>query len=342
MAQMRAMRLTAVEAAEITMVPEPVAGPGEVVVGVDACGICGSDRHMFHGEYPTALPVTLGHEFCGRVVALGEGVAGLAVGDRVTGDPNVACGTCPQCRRGRVNLCENLRPIGVWRDGGFADKVLVPASHAIVLPRDLDPRLGAFCEPLACCLHGLDVAAIRPGDSVAVLGGGVIGLLMVQLARLAGAREVMLSTRQAARRRLGGELGATATLDPSGSEIVAAVAGPGGLVPGGVDVVLECAGVPETFAQAMRLARRGGAVVVFGVVAQGVSVPIHPFDMLFNELRVEAAYLNPATHARAAGMVAAGTLKLTELVTGSIGLAELPGVLAAGPRPGEIKTIVVP
>ena len=339
---MRAARLNAVNVLAIEQVPRPVPGPGQVLVRVEACGLCGSDRHMFKGEYPTAKPVTLGHEFAGIIEVLGPGVTGLEVGDRVTGDPNVQCGVCPQCRRGRFNLCENLKPIGVWRDGGFADYVIVPQSHAIGLPRDLDPVLGAFCEPLACCLHGLDVVRIRPGDSVAILGGGVIGLIMVQLARLAGAGQVILSTRQKARREVALRLGATAAVDPGADDPRSAIAAAGGLAPGGVDVVLECAGVPETFRQAVGLARRGGAVVVFGVTPQGVEVPVSPFDLLFNELRIEAAYLNPSTHERAAKMIAAGTLDLESLITRRIGLGDLPAVLAAAPGQGEIKTIVVP
>jgi threonine dehydrogenase-like Zn-dependent dehydrogenase len=323
-------------------VAEPVAGPTDVVVRVLACGLCGSDRHMFRGEYPTAKPVTLGHEFAGEVVAVGAEIVGIAPGQLVTGDPNVFCGVCPQCRRGRFNLCERLRPIGVWRDGGFADYVLVPASHAIALPAGTDPVHGAFCEPLACCLHGLDVARIRPGDSVAILGGGVIGLIMVQLARLAGAAQVVLSTRQAARRDLALAIGATAVIDPGAGDVATTLAGPDGLLPGGADVVLECAGVPDTVREALAVARRGGAVVLFGVTPQGVEVPVSPFDLLFNELRLEAAYLNPSTHARAAAMVAAGTLELDRLVTRTIGLEALPAALAAPPGPGEVKTIIVP
>jgi L-iditol 2-dehydrogenase len=210
------------------------------------------------------------------------------------------------------------------------------------LPHDLKPARGAFCEPLACCLHGLDVARIQPGQSVAVLGGGVIGLLMVQLARLAGAATVILSTRQAPRRRLALDLGATHAIDPSAADPVERIAGGSGIVPHGVDVVLECAGVPETFRQSILMARRGGAVVIFGVMPKGEIVGVEPFDLLFRELRLEGAYLNPLTHGRAAQMVAAGQLELDRLVTRTIALAELPAVLAAPPGLGEIKTIVLP
>lgn len=338
---MQAARLNAVGAMRLETVPQPVPGPGELLVRLEATGICGSDRHMFHGEYPTALPVTLGHEFCGIVEARGEGAGRIPVGAKITGDPNIACGHCPACRMGRPNLCHNLTAIGVFRDGGFADYLVMPEGQAFELPADLDPIRGAFSEPLACCLHGLDVARIMPGDSVAVLGGGVIGMLMVQLARLAGAATVVLSTRQQPRRQVALEIGATHTVDPGAGDVVTAIAGPGGIAPGGVDVVLECAGVPETFRQSLALARRGGAVVVFGVMPQGERVGVEPFDLLFRELRVEGAYLNPHTHGRAAAMVASGVLDLDRLVSRTISLAELPGVLAAPPTFGEIKTVVV-
>jgi threonine dehydrogenase-like Zn-dependent dehydrogenase len=262
-------------------------------------------------------------------------------GALITGDPNIACGHCAQCRAGRPNLCDNLTAIGVFRDGGFADYVIVPQGQAIELPAGLSPLHGAFSEPLACCLHGLDVARIRPGDSVAVLGGGVIGLIMVQLARLAGAATIVLSTRQQPRRDLAEQLGATHAVDAS-HDVVAAIAGPGGIVPGGVDVVLECAGVAETFGQGLAVARRGGAMVIFGVMPKGEQVAVSPYELLVKELRLESAWLNPLTHARAARMIASGVLDLDRLITRTIPLSEVPAVVGAAPAFGEIKIIAVP
>lgn len=332
---MRAVRLEAIGSLVLREVEAPVAGRGEILVRVLAAGICGSDRHMFHGEYPTGRPVTLGHEFCGLVEAVGEGVTGLSGGELVTVDPNVACGRCRACHEGRPNLCDNLLAIGVFRDGGFAEQVSVPAAQAHVLPAGLDPVHGAFCEPLACCLHALDVARIVPGSSVAILGGGVIGLLMVQLARLAGAGTVVLVTRQASRRTLALELGATIAFDPNADDVI-------GSVGQGVDIVIECAGVPETLQQGITMLRKGGTLVLFGVTPAGVQVPISPFDLLVKEIRLEAAYLNPHTHGRAAAMVASGVLELDRLVTHSVGLDEVAGIVGASPQRGEIKVIVRP
>ena len=336
---MKAARLVRPGLMQVEEVARPVAGPGEVLVRIEAAGVCGSDRHMFRGEYPTAWPVTLGHEFCGVVEAVGEGVARLRIGDRVTADPNIGCGHCEACRAGRVNLCASLQAIGVTRNGGFAEFAVMPAAQAIELPADLDPLLGAFSEPLACCLHGLDVARIRPGDSVAVFGGGVIGLLMVQLARLAGAASVVLVTRQAPRRVLAMTLGATHAIDPADGDAVAAIREISG---DGMHVALECAGVPETFRHSLAVVRPGGAVVLFGVMAKGQAVEVEPFDLLVREVRLEAAWLNPYTHRRAAAMIAAGTLHLTPLISRIIGFDALPAELMAEPRFGDVKVMVRP
>lgn len=339
---MQAVRFESVGNIFTREVEKPVPGPDDLLVRVEACGICGTDRHILHGEFPAAPPVTLGHEFCGIVEALGPEVTGFRIGDRITGDPNIWCGRCPQCLNGRVNLCRNLRAIGIHRDGGFAEYVTVPQRQAFTIPLSLDPVHGAFCEPLACCLHGIDIAAIKAGASVVVLGGGVIGLLTVQLARLAGATTVILSTRQAAKRQLAEQLGATASVDPTTSDIVEAIAGPTGLVPGGVDVVIECAGVAETVQQSMRLAKAGGTVVILGVMPQGAKVELEPFDILFRELRVLGSFINPFVHRRAADLVASGAIELDKLISRRVTLAEAPEIISQPAAPGEVKVMVVP
>ncbi|MDL2398762.1 zinc-dependent alcohol dehydrogenase family protein [Rhizobium mayense] len=336
---MKAVRLESIGSMTMRSVEKPAARPGELLVRVLAAGICGSDRHMYKGEYPTAIPVTMGHEFCGIVEEVGNEVAGFTGGEIVTVDPNIACGRCHACTRGRVNLCENLTAIGVTRDGGFAEYAAVPYRQAFTLPAELNPVHGAFCEPLACCLHAIDKAEIRPGESVAILGGGVIGLLMVQLARLAGASQVILITRQLSRRQTALQVGATHAFDPAASDAVAAVRD---VTHGGADVVIECAGVPDTLQTGLRMARRGGIFVLFGVTPAGVEVPVLPFNLLVSEVDIRPAYLNPFTHSRAAAMVASGALELDMLVTKSIGLEEVAEVVGSAPLPGEIKVIVRP
>ncbi len=306
---MKAARLRRTQEMAVENVPRPVPKTGDLLVRIEAAGLCGSDRHMFRGEYPTALPVTLGHEFCGIVEATGPGVARVKPGDRVTADPNIACGYCAACREGRVNLCANLQAIGVTRDGGFAEYAIVPEKQAIVLPESLDPLEGAFSEPLACCLHGMDVAKIKSGDSVAIFGGGVIGLIMVQLARLAGAGTVILSTRQASRRALGETLGATHSVDPAMSDPVEA---------------------RQSLPECLRHTR------------EGQQVAIEPWDLLTREIRLESAYLNPHTQRRAAEMIASGALRLAPLITRTITLEELPAELSGNPSVGDVKVMVRP
>ena len=339
---MKAVRLEAVGSITLRDIAKPVPGPDDLLVRIEACGVCGTDRHLFHGEFPCRPPVTPGHEFSGIIEAVGAGVSGFSIGDRVTGDPNIACGRCDHCHAGRINLCRNLNAIGIHRDGGFADYVVLPQKQAFLLPAGLPPTHGAFCEPLGCCLHGLDLAGIRPGGSVVVLGGGVIGLLTVQLARLAGASTIILSTRQASRRALAEELGATSTVDPSAGDVVDMFCGPAGLIPGGVDVVFECAGVRETVEQSMRLSRAGGTVVIVGVTPQGMKAEFEPFDLLFRELKVLGSFLNPHTHRRAAELIASGAIEIDRLISRQVPLEEAPAVIANPPAPGEVKVLVVP
>lgn len=334
---MKAVRLESVGNLFAREVPLPVVGPEDLLVRVEASGICGTDRHLFHGEFPCKPPVTLGHEFSGIIEASGSAVTGLSVGERITGDPNIACGRCQRCHEGRVNLCENLQAIGIHRDGGLADYVIVPQKQAFLLPSSLDPHHGAFCEPLACCIHGMDIAAIKPGQSVLVLGGGVIGLLTVQLASLAGAKTI-LATRNKVKRNLAMDLGATAAIDPAASHLQAEVFR---LTSGGADVVMECAGVPETVEQAPRLARRGGNVVIVGVLAQGTKVTYEPFDLLFREVNIKTSFLNPHTHARAASLIAEGKVKIEPLISRRISLEEAPAVIGSPPGPSEVKVLVV-
>lgn len=329
---MRAVRLQAVGRIGLEELSRPEPGPGDVVIRVGAAGICGTDRHLYAGEFPSSPPVTLGHEFAGEVVAAGV-ASGHAVGARVACDPNIACGTCAECRRGRVNLCAANVAIGLHRDGGFAEYACIPGHRALPLPGDLTFEEGAFAEPLACTLHGLDVARLVPGERAMVLGGGVIGLLAVQLARAAGA-EVLLVTRQASKRAVAQATGAhltAATMEEARQ-----------LWRRGADCVLECAGVAETMAEAPRLAAPGGRVVVLGVLAQGVKVEWEPFDLLFREVAVLPAFINPFTQGRALDLIAAGTVRIAPLVTRRLSSAEAAQAIAAPPPPGDIKTLVLP
>lgn len=329
---MRALRLLALNDLRLCDVPIPDPAPGEVLVKVEACGICGTDRHLLHGTFPSRPPVTLGHEFSGHVVACGAGVT-MALGTRVTCDPNTWCGTCEECRRGRVNLCVNNVATGLGRDGGFAEYCAFPAHKAHVLPAGLHPHHGAFSEPLACTIHGMDIGAPKAGERVMILGGGVIGMLALQLAVLAGA-EVMLVTRQADKQALGRSLGAhlsAGTEDEARSHW-----------PKGADLVIECAGVAETVEMAPRLTRSGGRVVILGVLAAGQKVQIEPFDLLFREVQFMSSLINPFTQERAAAMIAGGRIKVAPLISRTLALDEACEAIANPPRRGEIRALVLP
>jgi len=329
---MRATRLMAVGDIRTADVPVPDPAPGEVLVRIEAAGICGTDRHLYKGEFPSTPPVTLGHEFCGIVVGRGTGVE-LPEGARVACDPNDWCGTCDACRRGRVNLCARNVATGIHRDGGFAEYAVFPARKASLLPADLDPSFGAFCEPLACTLHGVDLGAPVAGDRVLVIGGGVIGLLAVQLAALAGA-ETMLLTRHPAKRALALTLGAAATAaTPEEATRI---------WPEGADLTLECAGVSQTVAEAPTLTRSGGRVVVLGVLPRGERVPIEPFDLLFREVQLRFAFINPFTQSRAAELISSGRIAVAPLISRTIPLASAASAIAEPPLPGEVKVVVVP
>jgi len=338
---MKAVQLRSVGVVKLVDLPEPTPADDEYLVRVTAAGMCGSDRHLVSGEYPGEPPVVLGHEFEGVVVEAPRG-GDFTDGARVTVNPNIHCGRCRPCTSGLVSHCERLSAYGVDRDGGFQEFVRVLPRQAHRLPASLDPHLGALTEPISCCLRAMDHADVQPGQSVAVIGGGVMGQLLVQLARLAGATTVVLATRQAARRALAESLGATATVDPSAGSTGVAIAGQRGVVPGGVDVVFEAAGAEGTLADAIASVRPAGTVVVVGAAPRQLTTRINPFDIFARELRILGSHLNPFTHERAARLVASGALQLQPLITRAIDLAELPARLQRGPEPGEIKTIAVP
>ena len=312
-------------------VPVPSPSDGEILVKVEASGICGTDRHLFKGEFPCSPNKTLGHEFSGIVVDSRD--TRISKGTRVTCDPNNWCASCSHCLNGKVNLCENNIATGIHRDGGFAEFCAFPANKAVALSSDLNPLYGAFCEPLACTLHGTAMAPIQPCEKVIVIGGGVIGLLAVQIARLAGG-EVMIVTRSTKKQDLARKLGACEATE---SEVKARK-----IWAEGADVVIECAGVSETIAFAPRLARTGGRVVILGVLPSGETVPIEPFDLLFREIKMHFSFLNPFTHERAAGMIESGYINVAPLISRTMSISEAADAIANPPMPGEVRAIVVP
>jgi L-iditol 2-dehydrogenase len=249
-------------------VPKPEPGPGEVLVRVRAVGVCGSDVHYYLdgriGDAVVSFPFTLGHEFAGEVAALGPGVDGPPVGTRVAVDPAVPCGHCEQCLGGNQNCCPTVEYAGSPpTQGTLAEFYLVPAENCEPLPDALNFADGAVLEPLGVVGHALNLAKIRPGDTVAVLGGGPIGLLTLQVALGSAAGAVYLTEPVAERRAVAAQLGASGVCDPSAEEpadwMMAQTNGRG------ADIVIEAAWGAEAVDQAVRMARAAGKVILIGI-----------------------------------------------------------------------------
>lgn len=195
---------------QVIDVKDPEPGFGEVLIRIHACGVCGTDHSLFVGGFPATYPVIIGHEFSGVIAAAGEGVKNLKVGDRVTVDPNRVCHLCDYCRMGNEHLCENLSSMGVHINGADAEYCVMPETNVYKIPDSVSFEAAAFCEPLACAIHGVDLAHIRQGDVVLVLGAGGMGNLITQLVTHAGAAQVIVSEPIQYRRDKALENGATA------------------------------------------------------------------------------------------------------------------------------------
>jgi 2-desacetyl-2-hydroxyethyl bacteriochlorophyllide A dehydrogenase len=311
--------------------------PGEVVIEVAACGICGTDRSIFRGEYAVDSPVVLGHEYAGTVIEVGKDVDNLACGDRVCVDPNITCGSCAYCRRGLTHLCSNLRPLGISRDGGFARFSHMPARCAYRLPDSVPFEEGALVEPVACCLRGIQQAELSVGDSAVILGAGPIGSILFLLAQAAGATTLAVIEPDPGRRARAIRLGADVVCDPADA-VEAILDWSGGL---GADVAIEASGRTIGAELALQLVRRGGRVVWFGVYPERELIEISPYLVNENELTVRGSFNNPFTHRAALAVVGAGQLKLNELISDRIPLTDLAHALSPESRPSG-KMIVDP
>jgi L-iditol 2-dehydrogenase len=309
--------------------PERAPGPGEVALDVAAAGICGTDLHIWLGEYDSVPPVTMGHEVCGTVASVGEGVDRGWAGARVAVETFFStCGVCPYCRAGRLSVCEQRRSIGTHVDGGFAPRLVLPARNLHRVPDGLSDAAAALSEPLACvCNSLLDPSAVEPGDEVLVIGPGAIGLIAAQVARAAGGRVTVRGTeRDGPRLALAAELGSETSV--------------GGAAPG-ADVVVECSGAGPGIADALRAARRRGRIVQMGLRGADVTIP---YDLIcFHELTVTAGFAsNPGSWRRAMALLEAGAVALEPLVSEVVPLGEWRRAFEAS-RAGEgVKFVLDP
>jgi L-iditol 2-dehydrogenase len=322
-------------------VPEP--GPGEVVLRIDAALTCGTDVKTLRRGHPVMiphLPTVFGHEFAGTVSAVGAGVAGVRPGDRAVAANSAPCGTCPACRRGQANLCDDL----LFVNGAYAEYIALPprlvARNLVTVPPAAEPARVAFAEPVACCLRAIDTAGAMRGETVVVLGHGPLGLLLGLLARAGGAR-VILAGKTGPRLDHARGLGFAACVDVArASDGVAAVREAAG---GDVRCVIEATGRPEAWEQAMVVASKGATVVFFGGCAPGTSIRLDTRRVHYEELRLLGAFHHtPALIRRAVALLADGSLDPTPLVTHEMGLGDVPMALDLMSRGEALKVLIRP
>jgi len=317
----------------VTETADPAPGHGELVIQVGACGICGTDVHIADGEFPpTPYPIIPGHEFAGRVVARGPGVpAEWRDGERVAVDPSLFCGHCRACRGGRGNLCANWNAIGDTVDGAFAEYVAVPAVNAYHIPDGVDDVQGALIEPLSCAVHGLRRIGPVIGEDVLLTGAGTMGLLLLQLLTMAGARSVSVVDRKAARLQAAKTLGA------------ADVAGDADALDRRTfGVAVDATGAPAAIEACFRSLGRGGRLLIFGVTSGDATVSLSPFRIYNDEITVLGSMAVLNSFGAAADLMAAGAIDTAPLLGPPFGLAEFADALASV-RTGEgIKIQVVP
>lgn len=318
-------------------------GPGEVLVKNRAAGVCGTDVHIYGGEKGASdvdPPVVLGHEYSGEIIRVGKGVTNVQVGDHVTVDPNIYCGICDACRNGKKQMCEHMMAIGVNFDGGFAEYSTVPAAQCLKVNNSLSFEAAALSEPLACCIHGIDRAEIRPGNSVCIIGGGAIGLMMVQLAKLSGASAVILSEPVAMRREAALKAGADHVIDPLAGNVREQVCKITGT--GGASVVIECAGLPVTAGQAVDAAMRGATILMFSVPSPDAVYQINQFDIFKKELTIRGSFVNPDTHQRAVNLLNSGLINTDIIITHRYGVEDTVKAIKKQTEQDSLKVIITP
>jgi L-iditol 2-dehydrogenase len=322
---MKALLLREYKHLELLDLPQPSPAPGELLIQVAACGICGSDVHGYDGSSGRRIPpIVMGHEAAGVVAAAGEGVIAFQPGDRVTFDSTVYCGACPYCLRGEMNLCDRRQVIGVScaeyrRNGAFAEYVTVPQQIVHLLPESMSFAEAAMLEPVSVALHAVNVSEIRGGETALVIGAGMIGLLTLQAARAAGCSRVLIADVDATRLRLAESLGATEVLHVSGDDLVKEVLRRTG---SGVDVALEAVGRDETIQAAIHSTRKGGTVTLIGNITPQVSLPLQA--VVSRQLRLQGTAASSGEYPQAIELISRGVIQVKPLITAIAPLEEGP------------------
>jgi len=336
---MKAAVLLGVKNLAINEVPIPSIKEDEVLVKVAYCGICGTDTHIFNGDEGSAKvtpPIILGHEFSGTIIAIGEHVHHLRPGDHIAVDPNYYCGTCYYCKNGREHLCSEMNAVGVTRNGGFAEYCTMPAKAALMLPKELSLKDAAFAEPLSCCLHGMDLTHIQQGDHVLIIGGGTIGIIMVQLAKISGASHISLVEPDLKKRNLALKIGADNVFTTANDYYGFMSQCPTNRA----DRIVECVGKPETVSFAINAATKGAIVMLFGLTPPEAVVEIKPFELFKKEIHITSSFVNPYTQTRAIDLLYTRRIQVSELVSMLIPLSRLPEVIADPQYQNKSKILI--
>ncbi|MEM1070505.1 MAG: galactitol-1-phosphate 5-dehydrogenase [Planctomycetota bacterium] len=343
---MKALLLTEYKNMELTEVDEPAVGPDDVLIQVEACGICGSDIHGYDGSTGRRIPpLVMGHEAAGIVVATGENVTDLPEGTRVTFDSMVSCGDCWFCRRGQANLCDNRMVLGVScgdyrRHGAFAERISVPRRIVYELPETLPFEHAALVEAVSVAVHAVNVTPTRLGDTAVIVGAGMIGLLTLQAARAAGASQIIAIDVNDKRLEVACELGADHGLRGDQGDVASKVRE---LTQGrGADISYEVVGATPTIKTAIESVRKGGSVTLVGNVSPTVELPLQ--SVVTREVALRGTCGCNGEYPECIDLMNRGIIRVEPLITAKISLADGPQWferLYAG-DPEQMKVVVQP
>ena len=343
---MKAGVLLSVNDVTYTTIADPELEVGDMLLKVKAATVCGTDIRILRGRKTTGIryPSVMGHEFAGVVVSTG-GNTQFNVGDAVTVCPQFACGHCEYCVRGAENLCRNMTAMGYEIDGAFAEYVRIPAfgvksGNVFAVPKALSFEEAALAEPLACVMNGQERVGVRMGDTVAILGAGPIGILHIKLARLSGARMIIVSELNPLRREAALKAGADLAIDPTTDDIFARVKSlTGGL---GVDVSIVAIGIPSLANDAIRIVCHRGRVSLFAGFSKGQQAELDVNAIHYNELIVTGSFgLTRLLFERALNMIASGQLEMKSLLTHRFALSDIKQALDTAEQGSAIKVAVM-
>ncbi|WP_243789197.1 zinc-dependent alcohol dehydrogenase family protein [Saccharopolyspora gloriosae] len=316
----------------VTTVPDPAPGPNDVVVAVDACGLCGTDLHVVDGEIPVVkYPITPGHELAGRVVAVGGEVSKLAEGDLVAVDPSLPCGECRYCRKGKGNLCEPWQAIGISSPGGAAEYVQVQAKKCYPLPAGTPATAAALIEPLSCAVHGLDKVPHDLTDDVLIYGAGTMGLLLAQLLKRAGVNTLSVVDRRQDRLDVAGSMGVSAVATDASA-----------LDSDGWDLVVDATGVVAAIEDGLGRVRKAGTFLQFGVADAKASANFSPFKVYNEEITIVGSMAVHNSFDRARDLLVSGAVDSDTMITNTAGLNDYASALEEFRTGAGLKTQVLP